>query len=84
MKTFTSVRNFVVESISSGREKIYVVENDIDRTTSGEKEGEWEDLFPEVEIDGEIFKTRWITGESTKFSVPQSFEKGSLIGISVM
>lgn len=83
MKKFNSIGNYVFETIGSGRQIVYVVENDIDRNNKPIDE-KWLDIFPEVEIDGRKFVTREILGEKESYSKPQNFNKGTKIGINVL
>lgn len=83
MKKFTSTHGFIMESISYSREHTYVVENDMDRTSLPENE-RWADLFPEVEIDGNVFATKKITGHGFSFPTPVNLKKGTAFGITVV
>ena len=68
MKKFTSEGSFEIE----GRGKVFVVSNDVDR------EGEFSDFYPQVEIDGKVYKVRGIERQAIL-----SQRKGCKLGILV-
>lgn len=83
MKKFNSVDGYMVESTSYARTMVFVVENDVDRTQLPEGKT-FTDLFPEVDINGEVYRTKSITGKSLAFPTPVNLGKGTRIGIAVV
>ena len=84
MKSFKSVRNFIVESVSTVRELTFVVENDIDRNNIP-IDKRWDDIMNgPVKIDDRVFMISKIQGHDAYRPDVESFDKGALIGLTVL